>query len=63
MIDKIRATLYLKKLDDHIVNGPKMDQSQVTAALKLLGKVLPDLKAIDHTGEVGIKGDIHIHIG
>ena len=62
MVAKIRATLYLKKLDDHIVNGPSMDQSQVHAALKLLNKVLPDMKAVEHSGEVGGVTSIHLHI-
>lgn len=61
MVDKIRATLYLKKLDDHIVNGPNMDQSQVHAALKLIGKVIPDLKAVEHSGEVTGVVSNHFH--
>lgn len=28
-----------------------MDASQVTAAVKLLGKVVPDLKAVEHSGD------------
>lgn len=62
MIEKIRATLYLKKLDEHIVKGTAMEQSQVHAALKLLNKVLPDLKATEHSGEVGGVTSIHLHI-
>lgn len=52
---KIQASQLINRLMKHALSteGPLMDPSQVTAAVKLLGKVLPDLKAIEHTGEGG----------
>jgi len=51
---KIQASQLINRLTDH-VNSPKplMDGSQVTAAVKLLGKVLPDLSATTIAGPGG----------
>jgi hypothetical protein len=48
--EKIRATLIVKKLEDHILEAQEMSPSQVTAALGLLKKAVPDLAAITHEG-------------
>jgi len=51
---KIQASQLINRLTDHINSEkPLMDSSQVTAAIKLLGKVLPDLSATAITGEDG----------
>jgi len=55
--NKIRATQLIKRLTDHILATSEspdqlMAQSQVTAALGLLKKVLPDLSAVELSGEV-----------
>lgn len=51
---KIQASQLINRLNDHINSDkPLMDSSQVTAAIKLLGKVVPDLSAVQHTGEDG----------
>jgi hypothetical protein len=43
---KIQASQLINRLTDHVNSStPLMDSSQVTAAVKLLGKVLPDLSA------------------
>jgi len=48
--DKIQAAQLINRLDKHInADKPLMDASQVNAAKALLNKVLPDLRAIDHT--------------
>ncbi|MCA0856146.1 hypothetical protein [Phaeobacter italicus] len=48
---KIQASQLINRLQDHVFSDePTMDGTQVTAALKLLGKVVPDLKAVEHTG-------------
>jgi len=44
---KIRATLLIKKLEDHVLEDGDMNPSQVTAALGLLKKSVPDLAAIE----------------
>lgn len=51
---KIQASQLINRLTTHaLASEPIMDASQVTAAVKLLGKVVPDLKAVEHTGEGG----------
>lgn len=48
---KIQASQLINRLSKHALsNSPIMDASQVTAAVKLLNKVIPDLKAIEHSG-------------
>lgn len=50
---KIQASQLINRLMTHINSDtPIMDSSQVTAATKLLNKVLPDLSAVDLSGEV-----------
>lgn len=61
---KIKASQLIKRLEKHILAEPEKDadgdmvikglmaQSQVTAALGLLKKVLPDLSAVELSGEV-----------
>lgn len=51
---KIQASQLINRLTQH-VNSPKplMDASQVTAAVKLLGKVLPDLSSTALTDAEG----------
>lgn len=44
---KIKVSLILKKLTDHVVSDTELSATQVTAAIALLKKVLPDLSAVD----------------
>lgn len=47
---KIQASQLINRLMEHVNSPvPTMDASQVTAAVKLLGKVIPDLKAVEHS--------------
>lgn len=49
---KIQASQLINRLTAHALSdSPIMDASQVTAAVKLLGKVVPDLKAVEHSGD------------
>lgn len=51
---KIQSSALINRLTEHIMAPePIMDASQVNAAKALLNKVLPDLKAVEHTGEDG----------
>lgn len=51
---KIQASQLINRLTDHALSdAPIMDASQVTAAVRLLNKVVPDLKAIEHSGPNG----------
>jgi len=49
---KIKAGMLIKKLTDHVVDGVEMTATQVTAALGLLKKSLPDLKQIEVEGQI-----------
>lgn len=49
---RIQASQLINRLSDHAFSPtPLMDSSQVTAAFKLLGKVLPDLQATTVSGD------------
>jgi hypothetical protein len=50
--EKIEAEKLIKKLESHVLTGEEMTSSQVTAALGLLKKKVPDLSAVEHSGEV-----------
>lgn len=51
---KIQASQLINRLMAHInSDAPLMDSSQVTAATKLLNKVLPDLSSTQLTGNDG----------
>ena len=48
---RIKATLLLKKLEDHALNGSDLKLSQIRAAETLLRKVVPDLSAVTLSGD------------
>ena len=53
--EKIKASQLVNRLTDHALsNTPIMDASQVTAATKLLNKVLPDLASTTFNGSLDI---------
>lgn len=47
--EKIKTTLLINRLMQHVKGKRLMEKSQVTAALGLLKKTLPDLSSIDAT--------------
>ena len=52
--EKIRTSMLVKRLVDHVLSEePLMQQSQVTAALGLIKKTLPDLSNMELTGGDG----------
>jgi hypothetical protein len=48
--DKIRKSNIFRHLLDHAEGKREMSQTQVTVALALMKKVLPDLSSVEHTG-------------
>lgn len=50
--EKIRASQLVNALENHVLGRKKMAATQVTAALGLLRKCVPDLASTEHTGEV-----------
>ncbi len=59
MREKIRATLLVNKLEDHVLNEATLTDSQVRAALGLLAKVIPNVSEtkaeVEHTGAIGFQ--------
>lgn len=53
--DAIQAGVLIRALNDHIAGKRLLDASQVRAALGLLNKVLPDQKAVEHSGAVQVE--------
>ncbi|MEW7987896.1 MAG: hypothetical protein AB2799_19085 [Candidatus Thiodiazotropha sp.] len=53
---KIRATQLINRLTDHVMDKVDMKATQVNAALGLLRKCLPDLAAVEWSGEVATRG-------
>jgi hypothetical protein len=51
---KIKVGLLLKHLMDHAVGEIEMSQTQIRAAEILLKKAMPDLTAVEHSGELAI---------
>lgn len=41
--DRIQTLRLVNRLEDHVLKGEKMEKSQVSAAVALLRKTLPDL--------------------
>jgi hypothetical protein len=58
---RIDAAKLLEKLKDHALGECEMSATQVQAARILLGKVIPDMKAIEHSGEVEHKVNATIY--
>lgn len=56
---RIQASQLINRLTSHALSDePIMDASQVTAAVRLLNKVVPDLKAVEHSGELSGKFEV-----
>ena len=57
--EKIRASQLVNRLENHVFGEVDLSSSQVTAALGLLKKCVPDLKSSDDTltveGEIGVR--------
>ncbi len=48
--EKIRASQLVNRLEDHVLGTVEMTSTQVSAALGLLKKCVPDLQAVEHGG-------------
>ena len=55
---KIKNSNILNALVEHVEGKREMSSTQVTAGVALLKKVMPDMQAIQHSGEDG--GDIKV---
>jgi hypothetical protein len=52
--EKIRASQLVNRLEEHVLGKVDMTATQVTAALGLLKKCVPDLSAVEHSGTVDV---------
>ncbi len=48
-IDSIQTAKIIKKVQNHVLEGEEMTQSQMIGARLLLSKTMPDMKATDIT--------------
>ena len=53
--EKIQASMLIRALHDCVEGRNKMTSVQVRAAEVLLKKVVPDLAAVEHSGETEVK--------
>jgi hypothetical protein len=49
---RLKTSMIANRLTDHILGEVEMTSTQVTAALGLLRKTMPDLSAISHSGSI-----------
>ena len=49
--DKIQASQLINRLEDHALGEVELSQTQIKAIEILLKKSLPDLSAVEHTGD------------
>lgn len=50
--DRIKTSMLVNRLSDHVLNDAKMSQTQIRAAEILLNKTLANLSATEITGDV-----------
>lgn len=50
--NKIRVSMLLNHLRNHVLGRIKMEMTQIRAAEILLRKCLPDLASVEHSGEI-----------
>jgi hypothetical protein len=53
--EKIQASMIIRALNDCVAGRNKMTSVQVRAAEVLLRKVVPDLAAVEHSGEATVQ--------
>jgi hypothetical protein len=56
--EKIRTSQLINRLHDHVFGEAEMSQTQMKAVEILLRKTMPDLAAIEHSGETKVTYDI-----
>ena len=62
--DKIQASQLINRLENHALGELELSQTQIKAIEILLRKTLPDLSAVEHSGDdenpVAMKGVINL---
>jgi hypothetical protein len=49
---RIKVGVLMQRLNDHVLGKLEMSQSQIKAAEILLRKAIPDLRSVEHSGEI-----------
>lgn len=49
--DKIKSSQLINRLQDHVLGDVELSTTQITAALGLLKKCVPDLSATEHSND------------
>jgi hypothetical protein len=57
---KIANSQVLNRLIDHVTGAPILEPSQVTAAVALLKKVMPDLQSVESKSEVTMRNVVEM---
>lgn len=50
--ERIRSGMLIEALENHVLNGKEMQATQISAALGLLKKCVPDMASVEHSGEI-----------
>lgn len=58
----IQATQLLNRLISHANGEVELTQSQINAAKIVIGKYIPDLKSIEHSGEINSSINANLYI-
>jgi len=59
-VEKIQNAMVVERLIKHFNGEVELSQTQVNVGLGLIKKYLPDMKAVEHTGEVKQALDVTI---
>lgn len=57
---KIANSQVLNRLIDHVTGAPILEPSQVTAAVALLKKVMPDMQSVESKSEVTVRNVVRL---
>ena len=60
---KISASQIINRLNKQANDEIEMSDKAIQASNILLKKLVPDLKAVDHSGELNVTGDFFLHLG
>ena len=60
---KISASQIINRLNKQANDEIEMSDKAIQASNILLKKLVPDLKAVDHSGELNVTGDFYLHLG
>ena len=59
---KISASQIINRLNKQANDEIEMSDKAIQASNILLKKLVPDLKAVDHSGELNVSGDFFLHL-